>query len=171
MANLDNSNEDRSPFRGVMYALVLAFAFITFLTACSISNQEDQKNGQHQHGSETWETTASFDVQPSFLVDYTKHTGELYDSVHDHMDIMSHIDCYCGCMTGESDGLEAKHDSLLRCYIAELPDDGVTWTNHSTGCGICKMEMEDVIAFSKQGKTLDEIKAAIDQKYKPKQIS
>lgn len=171
MANIDDHKEGRSPLRGFMYALVLAFAVMTFLTACSLSNEADQKDGQHQHGSETWETTASFDIQPSFLVDYTKHTSELYANVHDHMDILSHIDCYCGCMTGDSDGLEAVHDSLLRCYVAELPDDGVTWTNHSTGCGICKMEMEDVIALSKQGKTVDEIRDAIDKKFKPNQDS
>ncbi|MNJ70253.1 hypothetical protein D3C77_666960 [compost metagenome] len=84
---------------------------------------------------------------------------------------MSGITCYCGC----ADGLngEDPHDSLLRCYWAEHPaDDGsVTWTNHSTGCGICKKQMEEVIALNKQGMTAEEIRSGVDAKYKPKKSS
>lgn len=156
--------------RGIMYALLLAFAFITLLTACGLAD-EDKAGAEHQHGSETWQTTSSYDELPGFLADYTPHTSEMYQAVHDHADIMSGITCYCGC----SDGLavETPHESLLRCYVAEHPaDDGsVTWTNHSTGCGICKKEMEQVIALSKQGKTTDEIREAIDLLYKPKKSS
>lgn len=159
-----------SRIRGIMYALLLAFAFITLLTACGLADNE-KAGAEHQHGSETWQTTSSYDELPAFLSDYTPHTSELYNAVHDHADIMSGVTCYCGC----SDGLavETPHDSLLRCYVAEHPADkgGVTWTNHSTSCGICKKEMEEVIALSKQGKTADEIREAIDALYKPKKSS
>jgi hypothetical protein len=159
-----------SRIRGIMYALLLAFAFITLLTACGLA-KDDKAGAEHQHGSETWQTTASYDELPGFLSDYTPHTSELYKAVHDHADIMSGVTCYCGC----SDGLavETPHDSLLRCYVAEHPADegSVTWTNHSTSCGICKKEMEEVIALSKQGKTAGEISKAIDALYKPKKSS
>jgi hypothetical protein len=159
-----------SRIRGIMYALLLAFAFITLLTACGLAN-DDKAGAEHQHGSETWQTTASYDELPGFLADYTPHTSELYKAVHEHADIMSGVTCYCGC----SDGLavETPHDSLLRCYVAEHPADegSVTWTNHSTSCGICKKEMEEVISLSKLGKTADEISKAIDALYKPKKSS
>ncbi|OMF22421.1 hypothetical protein BK133_26350 [Paenibacillus sp. FSL H8-0548] len=163
-------NQKNSRIRGIMYGLLLAFACITLLTACDLAN-DDKPGTEHQHGSETWQTTESYDKLPGFLSDYTTHTSDLYKAVHEHADIMSGITCYCGC----SDGLavETPHDSLLRCYVAEHPADegAVTWTNHSTSCGICKKEMEEVIALSKQGKTADEIRAAIDVLYKPKKSS
>jgi hypothetical protein len=165
------AEEQRSSrIRGILYALLLAFAFITLLTACGLA--DDSKAGaEHQHGSETWQTTASYDELPAFLSDYTPHTSELYKAVHDHADIMSGINCYCGCAEGLA--VETPHDSLLRCYVAEHPADegGVTWTNHSTSCGICKKEMEEVIALSKQGKTADEIREAIDASFKPNRSS
>ncbi|RCW45645.1 PCYCGC motif-containing (lipo)protein [Paenibacillus prosopidis] len=164
------AEQNSSRIRGFMYAMLLAFAFITLLSACSLS--DDEKDGaEHMHGSETWETTASYDELPAFLSDYTPHTSELYAAVNDHAHIMSGINCYCGCMDGVA--VETPHDSLLRCYVAEHPADegSVTWTSHSTSCGICKKEMEDVIALSKQGKTVDEIRDAIDAAYKPKKSS
>ncbi|MEV5028681.1 PCYCGC motif-containing (lipo)protein [Paenibacillus sp. LPE1-1-1.1] len=155
-----------SRIRGFVYAMMLAFAVITLLTACGLAD-DDKAGAEHQHGSETWQTTASYDEMPAFLSDYTPHTSELYQAVHDHADIMSGITCYCGCAEGVE--VENPHDSLLRCYVAEHPADegSVTWTNHSTSCGICKKEMEEVIALSKQGKTTAEIRAAIDDLYKP----
>lgn len=166
---VEHTGEEQSGshIRSLVYALLLVFAFFTVLTACSLS-KDDKAGAQHMHGSETWETTASFDKLPTFLSDYTPHTSDLYKQVHDHMDLMSGINCYCGCMDGLA--VETPHDSLLRCYLAEhSADDGsVTWTNHSTSCGICKKEMEDVLALNKQGKSPDEIRDTIDASYKPK---
>ena len=133
--------EDGSRVKAVMYALLLAFAFITFLAACGMANDGD--SGAHLHGSETWEETESVTTLPSFLENHTKLTSDLYSEVHNHMNLLSGIPCYCGCMQGTE--VDAPHDSLLRCYWAEHPaDDGsVTWTDHSTGCGICKHARED----------------------------
>lgn len=149
----------------VLYTLLLAFAFITFLAACGMADDGD--SSAHLHGSETWEETASVTTLPSFLKNHTQLTNDLYSEVHNHMDLLSGIPCYCGCMDGTE--IDEPHGSLLRCYWAEHPaDDGsVTWTDHSTGCGICKKEMEEVIALSKQGKTLEEIVAYINDNYKP----
>lgn len=162
----DNVRHDSgSTIRTVMYVLLLGFAFITFLAACGTA---DDKESANLHGSETWEETSSVTTLPGFLNDHTQLTKDLYSEVHNHADLMSGIPCYCGCMVGTE--IDEAHDSLLRCYWGELPgDDGsVTWTNHSTNCGICKMEMEDVIALSKEGKTADEILAAVNAKYQPK---
>ncbi|MGO4541226.1 PCYCGC motif-containing (lipo)protein [Paenibacillus sp. 2TAB19] len=160
-----------SSARGIMYGMLLAFAFITLLTACGLSDDDKQKGAEHQHGSETWQTTASPDVLPDFLSNHTEHTSDLYRAVHQHADIMAQMNCYCGCMDGLA--VETPHDSLLRCYLAEHPagEDGVTWTDHSTSCGICKKEMEMVIDLTKQGKTPDEVHAAIDEAFKPNKAS
>ncbi|RIX54084.1 hypothetical protein D3P08_07480 [Paenibacillus nanensis] len=153
-----------STARTIMYTLLFGFAFITLLAACGTA---DDGGSAHLHGSETWEETSSATTLPGFLDDHTQLSKDLYSEVHNHMDLMSGLPCYCGCMEGTA--IDEPHDSLLRCYWAELPgDDGsVTWTDHSTGCGICKMEMEEVVALSKQGKTAEEILAAINAKFKP----
>lgn len=156
-----------STSRGIMYAILFGFALITLLTACGMANEETEGKG-HLHGSEIWEETASVTTLPEFLKDHTKLSNELYSEVHNHAHMLGGIPCYCGCMEGTA--IDEPHDSLLRCYWAEHPaDDGsVTWTDHSTSCGICKKEMEEVIALSKQGKTAEEILEYININYKPK---
>lgn len=146
----------------LMYLFLLCFAVITLLAACSM----DQEEGHvHTVGSETWETTASTDELPEFLSNHTELTSTLYANVGEHAHLMNGLPCYCGCMEGTA--TDEPHDSLLRCYWSEHPaDDGaVTWTDHSTTCGICKHEMEMVIEMSDQGRSLDEIKQAIQDAY------
>jgi len=166
--NEAGSQEQGSTARSIMYALLLGFALITLLAACGTS---DDKGKAHLHGSEMWETTSSVTTLPGFLKNHTKLTKDLYSEVHSHMHMLSGIPCYCGCMQGTE--FDEPHDSLLRCYWAEHPaDDGsVTWTDHSTSCGICKKEMEEVIALSKQGKTAEEILTYINDNYQPKKSS
>jgi len=169
IVSVDASEHSSRRIRKLVYGFLFAFALVTIITACSSGDGE--KGPEHHHGSETWQKTSSHEVLPDFLDNHTALTKNLYSAVHDHADIMSHINCYCGCMSGLA--VETPHDSLLKCYWAEMPgDDGsVTWTDHSTSCGVCKKEMEEVIALSKQGKTLEEIKAGVDAKYKPKNAS
>lgn len=153
--------------RGIMYAMIVGFALVTLLTACGLAKEEGHGHAE-LHGSEHWETTASSDSLPGFLDDQTKLTKDLYAQVHHHADIMSGLNCYCGCMHGTE--IDDPHDSLLRCYWAQHPTEegAITWTDHSTSCGICKKEMEEVVLLKKQGKTADEIREAIDAKFKPK---
>ncbi|MEK3881666.1 PCYCGC motif-containing (lipo)protein [Paenibacillus sp. PL2-23] len=163
-----SSHEEQHTGRGartIMYGMLLAFAIITLLAACGMAG--DDTSTSHLHGSETWEKTASEADLPAFLDNHTRLTSDLYAEVHAHAHLLSEIPCYCGCMAGTE--IDEPHDSLLRCYWAELPDaDGsIMWTDHSTGCGICKKELEEVIALSKQGKTLEQIVAYINENYKP----
>ncbi|URN94377.1 MAG: PCYCGC domain-containing protein [Candidatus Pristimantibacillus lignocellulolyticus] len=165
--NEQKSNSDQTPLKqsnlsSFMYLFLVGFALITLLAACSMDKDEHI----HTVGSETWETTTSTDELPTFLSNHTKLTSELYSHVGEHAHMMGELPCYCGCMEGTE--IDEAHDSLLRCYWAEHPaDDGaVTWTDHSTTCGICKHEMEMVIEMSNKGSTLDEIKQAIEQAYK-----
>lgn len=169
ISTIDAKDQSSLRIRKLVYGFLLAFTLMTVLAACSTADSD--KEPEHKHGSETWQKTSSHEVLPDFLDNHTALTKNLYTAVHDHADVMSHINCYCGCMEGTA--VETPHDSLLRCYYAELPgDDGsVTWTDHSTSCGICKKEMEEVIALSKQGKTTEEISDAVDEKYKPKKTA
>jgi len=142
-----------------------------FLIVAGCGGGKDSAGGSagsgHDHGMTTegdlLETTSGPDELPSFLLNYTNHTADLYAAAYQYREILRHINCYCGCMQ-----LDNPHDSLLRCYIAEVRADGsIVWSDHSAACGICKMELEDVMVLAKQGKSTDEIRYAIDAKYKP----
>lgn len=151
-----------SSVSSLMYIFLLGFAIITLLGACSLKDDNVQ-----QVGSETWETTSSFDELPSFLDEHTAHTVHLYSQVHEHTHVLGMIDCYCGCKEGST--LDEPHNSLLRCYIVNHPtEEGpVTWTDHSTMCGMCKQELEVVIDMKASGSSDDDIIAAINKTFGP----
>ena len=152
----------------LLAGLILTLA--AFLLVAGCGSDEDSSGADHDAGhggmttdGELFEETAGFGTLPGFLKDYTDHTSELYAAVADYAALLKTIDCYCGCMRADN-----PHDSLYRCYVAETRADGsVVWTDHSANCGICKMELEDVIKLSKQGLSDDEIREAVEAKYKP----
>lgn len=146
--------------------VILTLAAFLIVTGCGSgkdSSGGDEHAGHMTTDGELHETTSGPDELPAFLLNYTNRTADLYAAAYEYMDILRHINCYCGCMESNN-----PHDSLLRCYIAETRADGsIVWTDHSANCGICKMELEDAVALAKQGKSIDEIRDAIDAKYKP----
>lgn len=163
---LDNNkaeqSNNQSSVASFMYIFLLCFAFITILAACS--SGDDQKKTRTV-GSETWEMTCGIADMPQFLTKHTDLTNELYAQVAEHSQTMEQLQCYCGCIHGTA--IDEPHNNLLRCYWAEAPaeDGSITWTDHSTTCGICKHELEMVIDLTKQGQSAAEIKQAIDKAY------
>lgn len=74
----------------------------------------------------------------------------VFDMVREIPHVVDGIRCQCGCSA-----LEGKY-SLLSCYEA----DGM-----AAHCQICQGEGRLAYRLNKQGKTLDEIRAAIDAKF------
>ena len=68
----------------------------------------------------------------------------------------SAVRCYCGC----EDFL--GHEDLRACFVR---DDGA-WERHATGCGICLAQAEMVIDLREQGRSVDEVADAIDDRYR-----
>jgi hypothetical protein len=79
-----------------------------------------------------------------------KDAAPVFDMVREIPHIVDGIRCQCGCSA-----LEGKY-SLLSCYEA----DGM-----AAHCQICQGEGRLAYRLNKQGKTLDEIRAAIDAKF------
>lgn len=117
----------------------------------------------HSHGldSERYETTASLEVMPKLLSVYTDNTQASYASVGELEEILKELKCYCGCMDNEK-----LHESLHRCFIAEKNEDGVKWTDHGAQCGTCLSELQDAKRMNDEGKSVEEIKDFINNKYK-----
>jgi len=144
---------------------ILVVMGIILLAGCSKESSGGEHSGHTgmDTDDERYETTAGYNALPSFLADYTDHTSDLYAAVGAHEDILKQLNCYCGCMTASR-----PHDSLYRCYVASKTDSGgIEWTDHSANCGVCKMELEEVMKLAKEGKSMDEIRTAIDAKFKP----
>ena len=79
-----------------------------------------------------------------------KDAAPVFDLVREIPQIVDGIRCQCGCSA-----LEGKY-SLLSCYEA----DGM-----AAHCQVCQGEARLAYRLNKQGKTLDEIREAIDAKF------
>jgi hypothetical protein len=65
------------------------------------------------------------------------------------------VPCYCGCGA-------MGHTSNLSCYIKERKADGqVVFDDHALGCSLCVDISQDVMRMSGEGKSPQEIHAAI----------
>jgi hypothetical protein len=75
---------------------------------------------------------------------------EVYDMVREIPQVVDGIHCYCGCAD------LPDHYSLLTCY------EGGGMAQH---CHICQGEGRLAYRLHKEGKSLDEIRAAIDERF------
>ncbi|HEX6307549.1 MAG TPA: hypothetical protein VFZ69_05135 [Longimicrobiales bacterium] len=75
---------------------------------------------------------------------------ELYDGVRRIPQVVDGISCHCGC-----DGLEGFY-SLLTCYEQ---------SGMALHCEVCQGEGELAVRLHAQGRTLDEIRTAIDRRF------
>jgi hypothetical protein len=84
---------------------------------------------------------------------------EAYRFAAANPDVMKQIPCYCGCE-------DIGHTSNYSCYISGVDSNGlVTYDSHALGCSICVDITQDTMRLVKQGKSVSEIKAFIDQTY------
>ena len=144
--------------RGAAWFALLLLLFLV-LSGCGSTRAD------HVHHSglpDNIETTADAHTLPSFLNNYTETTKQFYAQVPEIAHILQELNCYCGCME-----YDVPHDSLFRCFIAGVDDNGVHWTDHGASCGICLMEVRDAIKMAAEGKSVDDIKQHIDATYGP----
>ncbi len=74
-------------------------------------------------------------------------------------DIMTHIPCYCGCGA-------MGHKSNYDCYVDGKNEDGtIKYDTHALGCSICVDITQDAMRLLQEGKSVEQIKAYVDQTY------
>lgn len=82
-----------------------------------------------------------------------------YQFAVDHPDVLSQIPCYCGCGA-------MGHTSNYACYVAgQDPDGTIQYDNHALGCSICVDITQDTMRLMQDGKSVQEIRAYVDQTY------
>lgn len=85
---------------------------------------------------------------------FTGRTAETYKLAAEFPGVMDGLYCYCKCKENQT----LKHKTLLTCFTGD----------HASKCEICMREAEIAGEMTKQGKSTEEIHAAIDQYGKAK---
>ncbi len=101
---------------------------------------------------------APMTAMPMDVIQSAKSVQTAYQFAVANPDVLKHIPCYCGCGS-------AGHTSNYACYVKN--DDGgkITYDLHATGCSICVDITQDTMRMMGEGKSLQEIKASIDNTY------
>ena len=74
-------------------------------------------------------------------------------------DVLKQIPCYCGCG-------DMGHTSNYACYVSGTNADGtLKYDPHALGCSICVDITQDTMRLLKQGKSVSEIRAIVDETY------
>jgi len=74
-------------------------------------------------------------------------------------ELLKQIPCYCGCGS-------MGHTSNYACYVTDVGGDGkINYDTHALGCSICVDITQDTMRLLRQGKTVPEIRAYVDQTY------
>lgn len=79
-----------------------------------------------------------------------------------HEDVLKYLPCYCGCQ------LEG-HRSNRDCYIRGHAATGApVWDTHAYTCGLCLNIARDAKHMRDQGRTVPQIRQAIEAQYAPR---
>jgi len=124
---------------------------------------ENQENGDHdaeEGGHENNHDGAEEQDVDSLVEQSSGRTKEAYQFAAERPDILEFLPCFCGCVT-------SGHKSNKDCFIKKMGQKGqVVYDQHGLFCGACvdvAMGAKEMLA---QGKSLKEIREAIDAKYK-----
>jgi hypothetical protein len=97
---------------------------------------------------------------PAEMKDQPARVKEAYRFAIANPDLLKQIPCFCGCVA-------EQHESNYNCYVAEDggPGSVLDFDNHATGCGICVDITQDVMTMQQEGKSVEEMRAVINQRY------
>ena len=97
---------------------------------------------------------------PAEMKDQPARVKEAYRFAIANPDLLKQIPCFCGCVA-------EQHESNYNCYVAKDggPGSVLDFDNHATGCGICVDITQDVMTMQQEGKSVDEMRQVINQRY------
>lgn len=84
---------------------------------------------------------------------------ESYSFAAANPEVLTQIPCYCGCGA-------MGHTSNYACYVSGENEDGsLAFDSHALGCSICVDITQDTMRLLRDGKSVPEIRAYVDQTY------
>ncbi|MEI4772016.1 PCYCGC motif-containing (lipo)protein [Psychrobacillus sp. FJAT-51614] len=146
--------------------LFILLSSLIVLSACGQKESEENHEEHAEHiahseNGDIQETTASTDVLPTFLDKQSDDMKLVYQAAAKANDILKWMPCYCGC------GDSAGHLNNFNCFVQEIKESGeVVWDDHGTRCAACLETAVMSINMTQEGKSLVEIRNAIDDAYK-----
>lgn len=133
--------------RRVIFLSLLLALFVSATSACAA-----QTDASELH-------LMPLDQMPAEVQSAPRTVQTAYQFAAANPDLMKQIPCYCGCGA-------IGHTSNYDCYIAAVDAQGqITFDNHALGCSICVDITQDVMRLTREGKSPQEIRAAIDATY------
>lgn len=126
-------------------ALLLALIALLFLSACSSGGEAETK-------------LAPLHEMPVEVQNASVAVQQAYRFAVANPDVTQAIPCYCGCGA-------MGHTSNHSCYVQGEKDGRLVFDPHALGCSICVDITLDAMRMQSEGKSLAEIRTAIDQTY------
>jgi hypothetical protein len=129
-------------------ALVLAL-FAGSLTACGSGAPADAGHGL---------AMAPMSQMPADVQAAPVPVQQAYQFAAANPEVIQQIPCYCGCG-------KMGHTSNYDCYVSGSNGDDLSFDTHALGCSICVDITQDTMRLLKQGKTIPQIRAYVDNTY------
>jgi hypothetical protein len=137
------------PKLGIVGILSISILLPILISACSFS--------QKRAGSEGIEMAPLMRL-PEAMQSAPASVREAYQFALANPDVLEQIPCYCGC---DSIG----HTSNYDCYIQGEENGQTKFAAHALGCDICVDITQETMRMLRDGKTVEEIRPAIDTNY------
>lgn len=83
---------------------------------------------------------------------------EAYQFAVANPDVLTQLPCYCGCGA-------VGHTSNYSCFVESAKGDDIVFSTHGLGCSICVDIARDAMRMLQDGKSMPDIRAAIDADY------
>ncbi len=133
----------------IITAIISAAAILVLLTAC----------GKGRGADEGGLKMASLQDMPAEVSAAPITVQQAYRFAVANPDILGKMPCYCGCGA-------IGHTSNYACYVSAVDGQGnASIDEHALGCSICVDITQDTMRLLREGKTVPEIKAYIDETY------
>jgi hypothetical protein len=102
---------------------------------------------------------APMDQMPAAVQKAATTVREAYQFAVANPDALKNVPCFCGCGA-------VGHTSNYSCYVKETKASGeIVFDTHALGCGICVDIAQDVMKYTKQGKSPQEIRTLVDNTF------
>jgi hypothetical protein len=138
----------------ITLGLILVVVVSTLGVACSAGKTAESANASNHHHPMAPLSDMPPDVQTASVT-----FQEAYQFAVANPDLLDDIPCYCGC-----GGL--GHRSNYDCYVKGVTAGGnILFDRHALGCQVCVDITHDTMRLLDEGKSSDEIYAAIDEVY------